>query len=105
MATKPGDGDIATQKRKKREENMWQFYRHSLVLFPRQLLAVVVVIVYGFGRHFALRFFFLLFFFLTVCVEERVEVFSVSTFIHPSIASIVLLSFFSFFSFVAHNEN
>jgi hypothetical protein len=64
MAAEPGDGDIRKQKgKKKREKNMWQFYHHSLVLFPRQLLVVVVVIVYGFGSHFALPpFFFSLFF-------------------------------------------
>lgn len=56
MATKPDDGDIEKRKGKKknREENAWQFYYYSIVLFPHQFLSTaVVVIVYDFGKHLA----------------------------------------------------
>jgi len=75
---------------------MWQFYHHSLVLFPRQLLAEAVVIVYGFGRHFALPLF--LFFFFSDCMCWRGVGGLLCPYIYPSIdpsiASIVLFSFF-----------
>jgi len=68
MGTKPDDGCIAKQKgkrRRRRRENMWQYSHHSLLLFPHQLL---VVIVYSFGRRLALPLLF-----LTVCFRDGVD--------------------------------
>ncbi len=91
---------------------MWQFYHHSLVLFPRRLLTVVVVIVYRFGRPFALPLFFsLLLFLFPDCVCRQRGGGLLRPCIYPSIhlfpASFFFFSrfFFFFFSFVAYNEN
>jgi hypothetical protein len=72
--------------------------------FFSKLLAVVVV-VYGFGRRFALLSFFFSSFLDYVYVVEGVEVFSfVCASYQPSI-HLSPLSFLLFSSFVAHNEN
>lgn len=91
---------------------MCLFSHQSLVLFSRQSLAVVVVIVYGFDRlalplsFFSRRFFLLLL--LSACIGEEVEVFffvfSVRTFFHPSIF-LPTSFFFFFFSLLTHNES
>ena len=69
MAAQSGDDGIAKQKgknEKKRESVcvcvcLRRYHEYSLVLFPHQLLAVVlVVIVYDFGRRLALLLLFLL---------------------------------------------
>ena len=88
----------------KETENGWQFYHHSLLLFPHQLLAVVVVvIVYRFGRRLALlRFFSPFFSALDVSGRSEVEVFSIQTSLqssHLSITDIVLLLLLLLFPF------
>jgi hypothetical protein len=102
MAAKPGDGGIAKQKGKKKKRECVAVLSSFSSTFPHQFLAVVVVIVYGFGRRLVSSSFSSSLLFLNVCVEDGVEVFS-RPYIYPSIAGIILLLFF--FSFVVHNEN
>ena len=92
---------------------MCLFSHQSLVLFSRQSLAVVVVIVYGFDRHFALplSFFSRRFFPFSsssssssACMHRR----GGGGLLRPYISSSIHFlptSFFFFFSLLTYNGN
>jgi len=90
------------ERKKKKDRNIWQF-------FLRQLLALVVVIVYGFGRHFLFSLFshfsFFLSFFLAFLTAKERSLLSIDLSI-DFLLSIVLFSLFLvFFLLLPYNKN